>query len=140
MRILISDYSGHPFQVQLSRELARRGHVVKHMYYAGFQTPKGNLVRSGQDAETFDIVAVNTRQAFQKATFAKRRQQEIEVGHAMSAILREFRPEVVISSNAPLDTQRVFQAAARRSAPISCSGCRISIPRAFRASSPASCR
>jgi hypothetical protein len=43
MRILVSDYSGHPFQVQLSRELARRGHSVTHTYSAGFQSPKGNL-------------------------------------------------------------------------------------------------
>ncbi len=30
MRILVHDYSGHPFQAQLSRELARRGHDVVH--------------------------------------------------------------------------------------------------------------
>jgi len=30
MRLLIHDYAGHPFQVQLSRELARRGHSVTH--------------------------------------------------------------------------------------------------------------
>ena len=29
LRISITDYSGHPFQVQLSRELARRGHAVQ---------------------------------------------------------------------------------------------------------------
>ena len=53
LRILVSDYSGHPFQVQLSRELARRGHEVIHSYSAGFQTPKGNLAigdgRRGHD-------------------------------------------------------------------------------------------
>jgi hypothetical protein len=90
MRILISDYSGHPFQVQLSRELARRGHQVLHMFFAGFQTPKGNLVRSDSDPAGFDITFVNTREAFQKSTFARRRQQEIEVGHAMAAKLRNF--------------------------------------------------
>jgi len=30
MRIGIHDFSGHPFQVQLSRELASRGHEVVH--------------------------------------------------------------------------------------------------------------
>lgn len=113
MRILISDYSGHPFQVQLSRELARRGHVVQHMFFAGFQTPKGNLVRSADDPDGFSILPVNTKEAFQKATFARRRQQEIEIGHVMADKLRDFRPDIVISSNAPLDTQRVFQKAAR---------------------------
>ena len=113
MRILLSDYSGHPFQVQLSRELARRGHEVLHLHFAGFQTPKGNLVRSPKDPETFDIAAVNTKSAFLKGKFARRRKQEIEVGHAMAAELRRFAPDVVISSNAPLDTQRIFQRAAR---------------------------
>ncbi len=114
MRILLSDYSGHPFQAQLSRELARRGHEVLHLHFAGFQTPKGNLIRSDNDPENFNIAPVNIKAAFRKGTFAKRRAQEIEVGHAMAAELRRFAPDVVISSNAPLDTQRIFQQAARQ--------------------------
>lgn len=55
MKIIVSDYSGHPFQVQLSRELARRGHQVKHLHFAEFQTPKGNLQRQAADPATFDI-------------------------------------------------------------------------------------
>ncbi|NBC37640.1 glycosyltransferase [Novosphingobium sp. FSY-8] len=113
MKILISDYCGHPFQVQLSRELARRGHQVLHMFFAGFQTPKGNLVRSESDPAGFDITYVNTRETFRKMAFVRRRQQEIEVGHALAAKLREFQPDIVISSNTPLDTQRIFQKAAR---------------------------
>ena len=115
MRILLSDYSGHPFQVQLARELARRGHEVRHLHFAGFQTPKGNLSRCPSDPDTFTIRHVNTKSTFQKGTFAKRRAQEIEVGHAMAAELRRFAPDVVVSSNAPLDTQRIFQRAAQQS-------------------------
>ena len=29
MNILLHDFAGHPFQAQLSRELARRGHRVR---------------------------------------------------------------------------------------------------------------
>ncbi len=29
MKILVHDYAGHPFQVQLSRALAQRGHQVR---------------------------------------------------------------------------------------------------------------
>src|SRR5450631_3453912 len=43
-RILLNDYCGHPFQVELSRELARRGHEVLHVYSADDQTPKGDLL------------------------------------------------------------------------------------------------
>ena len=31
MRILIHDFAGHPFQMQLSRQLAARGHFVTHV-------------------------------------------------------------------------------------------------------------
>lgn len=114
MKILLSDYSGHPFQVQLARELARRGHKVIHTFSAAFQTPKGNLVRQDGDPAGFDVVPVRTAQPFAKNTFVKRRQQEIEIGHRLADLVRDFAPDVVISSNAPLDTQRVFQAAAHK--------------------------
>ena len=34
MKIIVHDYAGHPFQVQLSRRLASRGHEVLHLYCA----------------------------------------------------------------------------------------------------------
>ena len=114
MRILLSDYSGHPFQVQLARELARRGNLVRHTYSAGFQTPKGNLVVDSRDPEGFEIEPVRNRKPFAKSSFLKRRSQEIEIGHALAAQVADFRPDVVISSNAPLDTQRIFQKAAQK--------------------------
>ena len=114
MKILVSDYSGHPFQVQLSRELARCGHLVLHAFSAGFQTPKGNLTRQEGDPDGFNIVPIRGKKPFAKATFFSRRQQEIEIGHALARVVADFGPDVVISSNAPLDTQRVFQKAARR--------------------------
>ncbi|WP_295530913.1 glycosyltransferase family 4 protein [Novosphingobium sp. Chol11] len=114
MKILVSDYSGHPFQVQLSRSLARRGHTVRHAFSAGFQTPKGNLTRQASDPDGFDIVPIRGKKPFAKSTFFARRQQEIEIGHALAALVADFRPDVIISSNAPLDTQRVFQKAAQQ--------------------------
>ncbi|MCB2076474.1 MAG: glycosyltransferase family 4 protein [Novosphingobium sp.] len=112
MRILVSDYSGHPFQVQLSRELARRGHSVRHTYSAKFQTPKGNLKVAPDDPSGFEIVPVSNKRPFEKGTFFARRQQEIEIGEALAEQVADFRPDVVLSSNAPLDTQRIFQRAA----------------------------
>ncbi len=111
-RILVSDYSGHPFQVQLSRGLAQCGHRVRHVYSAGFQTPKGNLKVGPDDPEGFEIVPVFNSKPFNKASFFTRRNQEIEIGHRLAEQVAEFEPDIVISSNAPLDTQRVFQKAA----------------------------
>lgn len=114
MRVVISDYSGHPFQVQLSRELARRGHRVLHIFSAAFQTPKGNLVRQPDDPDTFEIRGLTLQKPFQKDSFARRRGQEIEFGHLLANEVARFKPDVVISSNAPLDTQRLLQKATGR--------------------------
>lgn len=114
MRVLVSDYSGHPFQVQLSRSLARRGHEVLHVTAESFQTPKGKLARDPNDPASFNCVGVRTRGAFAKTTFVKRRSQEIEIGRLIAGEIARFEPEMVISSNAPLDAQRHIQQAARR--------------------------
>lgn len=114
MKILVSDYSGHPFQVQLSRELARRGHRVRHLHFAGFQTPKGNLRLQDTDPESLEIAAVTLDRPFAKRSFIRRRGQEVAVGRLIAAQIADFAPDVVISSNAPLDCQRQIQRAARR--------------------------
>jgi colanic acid biosynthesis glycosyl transferase WcaI len=114
MHILISDYSGHPFQVQLSRELARRGHRVTHLHFAGFQTPKGNLTVQPGDPAQFAIEAITLDKPFAKATFVARWRQENEVGRRIAARIAALQPAVVISSNAPLDTQRHIRRASRK--------------------------
>lgn len=114
MRILIHDYSGHPFQVQLSRALAARGHAVRHVYCASFQTPHGNLVRQPGDPEGFAIHPVALDEPFLKQTFLRRRRQEIAIGRLVAKQITEFAPDIVLSSNAPLDTQRLILKETRR--------------------------
>ena len=68
MRILVHDYAGHPFQVQLSRELARRGHDVLHLYCSSTHTPRGDLARaSGRPARASMSAAIASRKRFQSA-------------------------------------------------------------------------
>lgn len=111
-RIIVHDYSGHPFQVQLSRALARSGHDVLHLFSTNFQTPKGNLTRQPGDPDTFQVRGLSLTAEFKKDTFFQRRQQEIEFGHLVAREIEAFKPDVVLSSNAPLDTQKqIFRAA-----------------------------
>lgn len=112
MRILVSDYSGHPFQVQLSRELARRGNEVTHVYFSEFQTPRGELVKRADDPTAFNVRPVSIGQPFAKRTFLRRRGQEIRVGRKIAQVIEASKPEVVLSANAPLDTQRCILTAA----------------------------
>ncbi len=105
MRILVHDYAGHPFQVELSRSLARRGHDVRHVFSASNTTPQGGLKRRDGDPDTFDSVGIQLPKMIDKNSLLKRRLQEGEHGKRVIQQISEFRPEVVISANTPLDAQ-----------------------------------
>lgn len=111
MRIIVSDYAGHAFPVQLARELAARGHEVLHISSASFQTPKGKVGRDEADPKSFASVQVRTREPFAKASFVKRRRQEIEIGHRIADHVAGFAPDIVLSI-APPDVQKHVQRAA----------------------------
>jgi colanic acid biosynthesis glycosyl transferase WcaI len=114
LRIVLHDYSGHPFQMQLARTLASRGHDVLHLHSTTFQTPKSSLVRAASDPPSLVIDGVDLGEPFQKYSFARRLFQERRYGRLLAARLAEFRPDVVISTNAPLDSQATAQRWAER--------------------------
>jgi colanic acid biosynthesis glycosyl transferase WcaI len=107
MKILIHDYAGHPFQVQLSRELARRGHLVLHAFAGGLVTPRGALVRRSCDPEGFRIqeVPMSSDYAKYKYSFVRRRGFEVEYGRTLSQLVLQERPDVVLSGNTPTEPQ-----------------------------------
>ncbi|MGY3614261.1 glycosyltransferase family 4 protein [Bradyrhizobium sp. USDA 10063] len=106
MRIAVADYSGHPFQVQLSRQLAARGHTVLHLHFGEFLTPKGKLGEDADDPENFSSEPVSLGRPFAKYQFLLRRKQEIEVGRRFVSRIGRFAPDLVIASNMPLDALR----------------------------------
>ena len=59
MRIIVHDYAGHPFEVQLSRELAARGHDVLHLYCGSTHTPRGDLARSDRRSRQHSTFAAS---------------------------------------------------------------------------------
>lgn len=105
LRIAVFDYPGHAFAVQLSRRLAERGHVVRHVSFADFQAPKGDLDKAAADGR-FDSVTLQLGEPFQKYNFFKRRGQEIRVGRLAAAAIAEHRPDIVLAGNAPIDAHR----------------------------------
>ena len=109
LRIVVCDYSGHPFQVELSRCLARRGHAVLHLHFAEFQTPKGAMAALADDAPSFAVEAVSLGRPFDKDKFLRRRFQEVEIGKRIAARAMGFRPDIVIGCNMPLDAQAQLQ-------------------------------
>jgi colanic acid biosynthesis glycosyl transferase WcaI len=102
MRILVHDYAGHPFQVSLSRSLARRGHTVTHAYFADNPGPKGWFEQSDTSLLTFVGLVLGISQ--QRHLLA-RRFNDVRYGKKAAALIAETRPDVVISGNTPTEAQ-----------------------------------
>ena len=115
MRILVHDYGGYAFAVQLSRALARRGHTVCHAYCASLQTtPPGVLTRHADDAAGLTIHGLQLTAPLDKYAFVKRWRQEREYGRLIAREVERFRPEVMLSGNTPLDAQKHLMAVCRK--------------------------
>ena len=114
MRIVVHDYSGHPFQVQLSRELARRGHDVLHLHCPSYLTGKGALGRRPGDPPGFQSQGIALSKPLRKYSLWKRPLQEREFAARLIPPVVSFAPDVVISANTPILAQALFQAACRR--------------------------
>lgn len=106
MRILLHDYSGHPFQVELSRELSRRGHEVTHSFCPGWQSGKGRL--EAEPGETLAFDPVGPHDPIDKSNFVKRLWVELVVGWQLLRQVRRTRAEVAMLSNAQVPTLVVF--------------------------------
>lgn len=100
MRILVHDYSGHPFQVELSRELAARGHDVVHSYCDAYASGKGHL--SAEPGETLCFAPIALGQSVAKMRFRRRLVQEVRFGIELAGQVRRERPDVVLCSNVPI--------------------------------------
>ena len=108
MKILVNDHAGHPFQVQLSRSLARRGHSVLHTFTAQLQTPRGALIVKEGDPPGLEIRGIRLKQPFDRYGLFTRYSQEKELGNKLVQTCIEYKPDVVLSANTPLGAQRAL--------------------------------
>lgn len=106
MRLLVHDFSGHPFQVELSRELARRGHQVTHSYCPAWVSGKGRLETEPGDALV--IEPVGPSEPIEKDQFVKRVLVEALLGWELLRQVRRTRADVAMLSNAQIPTLVVF--------------------------------
>ena len=111
--IFLHDYAGHPFQAELSRALAARGHRVTHAYFAADSGPKGALARTADDPETLSFAPIDIGAPYTKASFVRRRFLDLDYGRAAAAAIAAARPEIVISGNTPTEAQSFIVKAAR---------------------------
>jgi colanic acid biosynthesis glycosyl transferase WcaI len=115
MRVLVHDFSGHPFQAQLSRALAGRGHEVCHVHCGSYQTGKGALARLPSDMATLTFESISMDEVFDRYTVMRRIRQEVRYGTRFVRVARKYRPDVILSSNDPLFAKALAALACRRS-------------------------
>lgn len=101
MKIIVHDYAGHSFQVQLSRRLAARGHEVLHLYCASTHTPRGELEPRVGDPPTFKIRAIALAEMIPKHNFRRRYFLEVDYAKKLIAACEQSAAEVIISGNTP---------------------------------------
>lgn len=114
MRVLLHDYAGHAFQADLSRQLAVRGHEVLHVSCGNWPAPKGLLKRREGDAPGLAFHTLELPGQFAKYSFVKRVRQEWVYGRLSARLLAEWRADVLIACNIPLDPLAQTVRAARR--------------------------
>jgi glycosyltransferase involved in cell wall biosynthesis len=102
--LVVHDYAGHPGQVHLSRELARRGHVVEHQFCASYTTGRGATERREGDPETFSAHGLDLGGEFQRYNPLTRVRQEIKYAQLAAKAIRAHKPDVALLSNVPLLT------------------------------------
>lgn len=110
MRILVHEFSGFAFPLGLSRELAKRGHTVLHVYCASFPNAKGAVDRSDDDPKDFFIQGLEIQEQFERYSaggysFLKRIKHEVRYARKFVSCAAKFRPEVVLSGDTPLIAQ-----------------------------------
>ena len=75
MKILVNDYSGHPFLFELSQHLSKKYKII-HSYAQYFETPKANFNEKSQ-CKNLKIVPIKIKQKFKKDNFFSRRSNDV---------------------------------------------------------------
>jgi putative colanic acid biosynthesis glycosyltransferase WcaI len=105
MHYLIHEFGGYSFPVQLSRELASRGHYVTHVYPTGLPGPKGRLQKSPDDSERLNICALPLSGGFRKYSPLRRIVSQRKYASELKKLISRLKPDVVLSADTPIDIQ-----------------------------------
>lgn len=100
---MLHDYSGHPFQLELAEELARRGFEVTHFFCSSIPTTPQAVTGTGQADHKFSSRAIALEKPIVKGAFFERFFLERHYGQRLASEITAHRPEVVIFSNTPVD-------------------------------------
>ena len=115
MRILVTFFCGHAFPFDLAKELARRGHSVLYIYFAdNSSSPDADPASWPGARMNLQIEGLHLPIKFSKHSLLTRRKADVAFGKAVAARILAFGPDVVLSGNTPLDSQKIMQRAAKQ--------------------------
>jgi len=106
-RVLLHDFAGHAFPMDLTRALGRRGHTVLHTYCESYRGGKGRFDLGPDDGDV-SVVSLHTNGTFAKYSPLKRLSQELAYGRRFTALAEDFGPDIVVVCNMPIVVQRVI--------------------------------
>lgn len=112
MRVLIHDFGAYAFPVTLSQTLQDRGYDVGHAYCDSLITTPHNVC---EDSSGFTPLPIQISRPLNKYNLVQRWFQEQEYGRLAVRVLLEFKPDIVISANAPLSAQRCILRSCKQS-------------------------
>ena len=104
MRLIVHDFGGFAFSAQLSSVLATRGHDVLYLHSKGFRPNKLGR-RQPPASSRLATEAIHIGRPARAALGLRRLSDERKYGGILAKRIADFRPEVVISANTPLDGQ-----------------------------------
>ncbi|HEX3220095.1 MAG TPA: glycosyltransferase family 4 protein [Candidatus Limnocylindria bacterium] len=111
-RIVLHDYGGYAFTLQLAGALAERGHEVLYLYAS--RASKSPARQDAEPAASLMIEPIDIGQPLQRYSWRRRFLQDRRYGRQLALRIISFGPTVVMSANSPLDVQADAQAASRR--------------------------
>lgn len=114
MKLVVHDFVAHPFQVDLSRELADRGHEVLHLYCASFLSPPGAASPQPDDSPNLQIEGLSIGRPFNRYSARQRFIDELAYGRVAAGRVADFDPNAVLSGGTALLTQHALLREARR--------------------------
>ena len=101
MKILLNDYSGHPFPFELSQYLSKKFNLI-HTYADYFQSPKANFDVKKKNKK-IKTIPIKINKKFRKDNFFSRRSMDIDYGKKIIDLIKKNSPDVVICAQIPLD-------------------------------------
>lgn len=110
LKIIIHDYAGHPFQLELSHYLSNN-YEVYHFYFQNDHGPKADFERN--NIQNLKVEGLGEKINYSKSNFLSRFFNDIKYGKIVETRINEIKPDIIISGNCPTLAQQIIKNAAK---------------------------